>query len=278
MSQRFRSCGRDSFFGDNYLELAVPQNHFLRLLRDLVNWERLAQGWADCYKGGAQYGPVPYHPALLLKMLFLSFLYKMPERQTEEFANDSVGARYFLALAAHQSAPDHSSLTVFRKRILEKKGPQAFEEVFQQVVRLAQEKGIVFGSIQVVDATHSVADVDVGKDEQRWKAGAGRRDNGAAWGTKGSKRVKTTEGKLALVNRWFHGYKTHLSLNAESGMITSVVATAGNESDGKQFRRLVDKDEEVGVAAQIYAADKAYDDGESPEATCVPGARVRPCV
>ena len=95
MTARFRASGGNSYWGDGYLEMAVAPNHFLRRLRDLLDWEGLTKDLADCYKGGAEYGPVPYHPAMAFKMLLLSYLYKLSERQTEEFANDSVAARYF---------------------------------------------------------------------------------------------------------------------------------------------------------------------------------------
>jgi len=49
---------------------AVPQERFLRKLRELLPWEALTQEWVALYKGGAEYGPPPYHPALVLKMLF----------------------------------------------------------------------------------------------------------------------------------------------------------------------------------------------------------------
>ncbi len=109
--------------------------------------------------------------------------------------NDSLAAKYFLGLAVHERASDHSSLTAFKQRILKKKGQQGFEALFQGVVRLAQEKGIQFGKIQVVDATHSTANVDVKKDDERKDGGAKPRDPDAAWGTKGRKKVKTAEGK-----------------------------------------------------------------------------------
>jgi len=118
MALRFRPFGLSPLFNGNYLEVAVRPKHFLRQLKDLLDWEELTQGLADCYKGGAEYGPVPYHPAVPFKMLLLSYLYNLSERQTEEFANDSLSARYFLGLAGHQSAPDHSTLTVFKRRIL----------------------------------------------------------------------------------------------------------------------------------------------------------------
>jgi IS5 family transposase len=198
-------------------------------------------------------------------MLLLSYLYQISERQTEEWVNDSLAARYFLGLSAHQSAPDHSTLTVFKQRVIEKEGSAAFEERLQRIVRLAQEKGISFGHIQVVDATHSIADVDVKKDDERRDGGAGPRDEDARWGTKGRKRVKTADGKTVLVNKAFYGYKAHLSVNAESEIITSVLVTPGNKTDGQQFRELVQKDEQAGIEARVYAGDKGYDDGDNHE-------------
>jgi len=265
MPQRFRPSGHDSFWGDCLYEMVVSQNHFLRRLKDLVDWEELTQDLADCYQGGAEYGPIPYHPAVPFKMLLLSYLYQISERQTEEWVNDSLAARYFLGLSAHQSAPDHSTLTVFKQRIIAKEGPAAFEERLRRIVRLAREKGILFGRIQVVDATHSIADVDVGKDNERRGGGAKPRDEDAAWGSKGRKRVRTVDGKTALVNKAFYGYKAHMSLDAQSEIITSVVVTAGNRPDGQEFSQLVQADEEVGIEAAIYAGDKGYDDGDNHE-------------
>lgn len=278
MSRRFRPSGGNAFWGDTYLELAVPKDHFLRRLKDLIDWEKLTEGLADCYKGGAEYGPIPYHPAVLFKMLLLSYLYKLSERQTEDFANDSIGARYFLGLGAHQSAPDHSSLSVFKERLLERKGPQAFEELVKGVERVAKNKGISFGRIQVVDATHSLADVDVRKGDERRGRGGEARDRDAAWGSKGRQQVKTWDGKVILRNKFFYGYKAHLSLNAESRLITSVVATAGNETDGKQLRQLVEKDEVLGIKAEVYAGDKGYDDGENHQLLWAKGKKSALCL
>ena len=219
----------------------------------------------DCYKGGAEFGPIPYHPAVPFKMLLLSYLYNLSERQTEEFSNENMPARYFLALAGSQSAPDHSTLTVFKQRIIQKEGAEAFEARLQMIVSLAKQKGISFGQIQVVDATHTTADVDVKKDDERKKGGKGPRDGEAFWGSKGKKTVRTSDGNIVKVNKMFYGYKAHLSLNAESEIITAVIVTPGNKPDGQQFPGLVQKDEEAGIEARVYAGDRGYDDGDNHE-------------
>jgi hypothetical protein len=109
---RFRPTGRNSYWGDVYLEMAVAPTHYLRRLRDLLDWEDLTRDRADCHKGGAEYGPVPYHPAVPFKMLLLSFLYNRSERQTEDWGRQvgdlstpTSAARYFLSLNATSQRP-----------------------------------------------------------------------------------------------------------------------------------------------------------------------------
>jgi hypothetical protein len=55
MSPRFRESGCNSFFGDHYIyDRVVPKTHFLRRLKDLIDWEGLTRGLASHYKGGAR--------------------------------------------------------------------------------------------------------------------------------------------------------------------------------------------------------------------------------
>ncbi len=110
--ERFRDTGEGSFFGNLVYERAVPKGHFLRQLRKLVDWEALTQDWVALYKGGAEYGPPPYHPSLVLKLLVLAYLYNLSERQVALFVNDSLSAKYFLGLAADEPCPDSTTLTV----------------------------------------------------------------------------------------------------------------------------------------------------------------------
>ena len=263
MTVRFRETGGGSFWGNFVYEQVVPNSHFLRQLADLIDWDELTEGLADLYKGGGEYGAVPYHPAVLLKMLLITYLYKLSERETEMFVSDSLAARYFLGIATTERVPDHSSLSVFRERLLVRGGIESYEELFKRIVRMAKARGIKFGRIQVVDATHSIADVDTKKDKDKRDKGVKPRDGDASWGSKGRRKTKTVDGQTVETNKSFYGYKAHVSLNAESGIITAVTATTGKLTDGKQFPTLVQKDEETGACAEVYTGDKGYDDLEN---------------
>lgn len=58
----------------------------------------------------------------------------------------------------------------------------------------------------------------------------------------------------------YSGYMNHFSLNAETGLITTVHPTPGNAADNLQFPQLLAHDEAVAVPGLIYTGDRAYDD------------------
>ena len=68
------------------------------------------------------------------------------------------------------------------------------------------------------------------------------------------------DGQVATKEIQYRGYKSHISLNAETGLITSVLPTSGRAADNRQFPRLLAHDEAMGVAADTYTGDMAYDD------------------
>ena len=116
-----------------------------------------------------------------------------------------------------------------------------------------------------MDSVHTVADVNLEKDESRQKKGKGPRDPDARWGVKGKKVVRDEAGKKHDQKEHFFGYKTHLSLNADTGLITSLKVTPGSAYDGHELPDLVTQDVAQGVEVRVYAGDKGYDDGENHE-------------
>ena len=58
----------------------------------------------------------------------------------------------------------------------------AYEKLLKEITNIALEKGIKFGSIQVIDSVHTVADVNVEKDERRQKGSKPPRDDKCSLG------------------------------------------------------------------------------------------------
>ena len=178
---RCKETSVGSFFGNFLYNQKVSKNHFLRKLSEVVDWDRFTGKLLGYYRGKGEMGQAPYNPAIMLKMLLLSYLWNVSERMIEELANDSLSIGLFLGLGADERSPDHSTLTLFKNWLVENAGLTAYDELFDEIIKVATVRGVKFGQLQVVDSVHLVADVNLGKDKQRQKEGKGSRDKDAIW-------------------------------------------------------------------------------------------------
>ena len=261
--QRFIETGNHSFYGEYLYDQVIPADHFLRKLRQIIDWNRFTRKLIKLYKGEGVVGRPPFDPALVLKVELVAYLYNLSERQVEVHINENLPAKFFVGLAVDQKAPDHSTLTVFRERLIERGKQKVFEEMLEEIVETARQSGVQFGSIQIIDSVHSVANVNTAKDKKREEKGKGPHDPDAHWGAKHKRKVKTEDGKEIEQTEYFFGYKAHVSLNAQAGMITSLEATSGEAYDGHHFCPLVDHDLKQKLPVDTYAGDKGYDDGDN---------------
>lgn len=258
--KHFKQLGMDSFFGNFVYERVVPRDHFLVKLNQVIDWDSFTEILLPAYKGLAEEGRPPYPPVTILKMLVIAYLYRFSERQVEEATNLNLAIKEFVGLAVDELAPDHSTLSEFNRRIRESGGWSKLQAIGDSVLRQAKTAGVKLGKIQVVDSVHTVADVDNDADRQRQQKGKPPRDKQAQLVKKGKRRKTGPDGKVSMQETQYLGYKSHVSVNAASGLITTVEPTGGSAADNKQFPKLVAHDEQVGVDAEIYAGDKAYDD------------------
>lgn len=257
---RYKNTGMNSSYGQALYERMVPQGHFLRALKELFDWQELGKGLIRLYAGQGLYGRPPYDPVLVFKMLFLSYLYNLSERDTERWVNDSVSARFFLDLAIDELVPHHSTLTVFKNRLLSTGNWQALRDIHDGLLKQAQGHGLRFGHIQLVDSVHTQADVNNQKDRARQDKGKPPRDPQARVVHKGKREVVEADGRKVTKDIRYRGYKTHLSVDAKTRVPTSVIPTMGDTADNKAFPSLFAHDLSLHLPTTTYGGDKAYDD------------------
>jgi len=260
--RKFKKTGRGSFFGDYFYEAMLKRDpdHFLIALNNLFDWESFSDELVRLYKGKGVEGRPPYDPVIILKMLFISYLYNVSEREMERLADQHMMIKWFMELAADEAPPDHSTLTAFKERILNNQGIEALKDILESMLKEALAQGIQMGTIQVLDSVHTQANVNNLKDRERQEKGQEPRDPDAKVVNKGKRSVVTAEGLSEEKEIRYRGYKTHTSTNAETLIVTSIIPALGDTADNKAFVGLRKHDRELGLPVTTYCGDRAYDD------------------
>lgn len=264
---RFQDTGKGSFFGEFAYQplLQRYKEHFLVAMQRLFNWQAKSEQMLALYAGRGSLGRPPYDPVVVFKMLFLSYLYNVSERAIEQMADLNLLMKWFLGLAVHEAPPDHSTLTVFKKRFLKGSNWKVLQAIFDDIIREARAQGLRFGPLQVLDSVHTQADVNNAKDRERHDQGGTPRDPEARVVNKGKRQVVQPDGQATTQEIRYRGYKTHVSVNADTGIVTSVIADQGNSADNEAFAELRAHDRSLDLPTQAYGGDKAYDDTDIHE-------------
>lgn len=233
----------------------IDQNHFLVQLDQVFDWHALSAPLSDL--GDNDHGGRPRHAGMLmLKMLFVSFLFNLSDRDTEFAATNNLLVKYFLGLPIDEKAPDHTSLCRFRETVLVKKGVSFFDVLFRSLTAQAKDRGIVFSTVAALDATHTLANVEE-KQPQDQKT---PRDPDASWGCKGNETKLTSDGQKVQIPKYFFGYKAHLTAETAHGFITGIHTTTGRVADidggDVLIHRVMNQEERNGI--NVLLADKGY--------------------
>lgn len=256
----------NSYLASLVYDNLVSADNFLRQLNDLIDWNWLALD-LDKLANNSQGGRPRYNPTLMFKMLFLSFLYDLSDRDTAEMCSHHIVFKYFLGLDIAAPAPDYSTLCSFRNQLLKILGSSWLEQMWTDIIQGAQEQGVVFGQVLTLDATHTLANVNTYKEQQRRETeGLDPLDKDAAWGAKGSEsKIETGTGKKVKVTKYFYGYKAHLLADADTGLIVKATVSPGRNADINEGELLLlkkmSKAERVRyLQDKTLTADKGYAD------------------
>jgi transposase len=140
-----------------YIEDLVPQDHLLRLMNQYIDFSFITDKVRAYYC--EDNGRPSIDPIMLFKMLFVGYLFGIrSERQLEREIQTNIAYRWFLGLGLTDKVPDHTTISWNRR--LRFKGTTVFQEVFDEVVRLAIRHRMVAGRVLITDSTHLKANAN----------------------------------------------------------------------------------------------------------------------
>lgn len=248
------------FMSNDVYKSFIDENHFLCQLGLVFNWDKMAEPlWNLAHN--EQGGRPRQSPVVLIKMLFLAFLYDRSDREMEFMATSDLYVKYFLRLPIDGLAPDHSSLSRFRDEVLETYGTDFFKHSFETILQTATGHGVILGRVYALDATHVISSVNGKTDSHDVNTyGTKPKDPEASWGTKGLETKLTKEGTKVLVRKTFFGYKVHGLAETKHGLVTNLSVTTGREADLDAGDELIHRllSEEQRRHIDVLLADKGY--------------------
>jgi transposase len=135
------------FYYDICLERRIPQNHLLRKIKDILDFDFVYPLVKDCY---GKNGNVSVPPPVIMKMIVLLFLYDVrSERELMDTIPFRMDWLWFLGYDLDEEIPNHSVLSKARARW----GTDIFESLFTQTVAQCVRAGLVNGRKIHVDGS-----------------------------------------------------------------------------------------------------------------------------
>lgn len=138
----------------------VPSDHLLRKVDQWVDFSFIRERVKHLYC--EDNGRPALDPVVLFKLLLLGYLYGVrSERQLMREVEVNVAYRWFLGLKLRDKVPDASTLSQNRRRRFSES--TIYQEIFDEIVLLAVNKGLASGSVLYTDSTHLKANANKNK-------------------------------------------------------------------------------------------------------------------
>ena len=198
------------------------RERFLGEIEAITPWPALVAALLPYYPKGDGRGRPPIGLERMLRMYIVQQCLGLSDEGIEDAIYDSQSIRGFVGIdLTHESAPDATTLLKFR-RLLEQH--DLTRRIFNEINGHLANKGLIMREGTIVDATLIAAPPST-------KNRDGERDPEMHQSKKG--------------NDWHFGMKAHVGVDMSTGLVHTVVGTAGNVADVTQAHALLHGGEKV---------------------------------
>lgn len=215
--------GQQSFSDFEYSmrKRTTKRDEFLAGMDRIIIWNEWCEYIKPFYYKGTR-GRPPMGIEKMLRMYLLQCWFNLSDEGVEEAIYDSYAFRKFMGINfAEEQVPDATTLLHFRHIIEENK---IGEKLFNALKAAFDEAGLIYRGGTIVDASLIAAPSS----------------------TKNDKKERDPEmHQVKKGNQWYFGMKTHIGVDAGTGFVHSVEATAANVHDVDVAHKLIREDDDV---------------------------------
>lgn len=197
------------------------REEFLDMMDQMIPWNDWIALIEPCYPSGKRGRPTRGIETML-RMYLMQNWFNLSDAAMEDTIYDSYAMRSFMHLDFYkEQVPDATTLLKFRHLLEEH---HIGEQIFADVRSRLERAGLIMHGGTIVDATIINAPSSTKNKE-------GKRD---------PEMHQTKKGR-----QWYHGMKIHSGVDAGSGYVHTITATAANVHDIDEAAKLIREDDEV---------------------------------
>ena len=212
------------------VEQLVPEQHTYRRLKQLLDFNRITK---SAKVKEHNLGTDGYGKERLIRCLILQFMENLSDREFERFIAENTAAKWFCSFTLLEKTPDFTTICKFRNSI----GTNRMGKLFYEVKRQMQAKNYCSEVFTFVDSTALISKLSLW--EERDKAiteGYERLNNEVLPKVSSDKEARI--GAKSNKKFWY-GFKKHVAVDMQSGMITKVAVTKANVNDSDGARHIL---------------------------------------
>ena len=187
---------------------------FLERMNGLVPWQKLEQRIRPVYAKRGQ-GRRPYPLLVMLRIHCVQLFYNLSAPGMEDLLYEAESVRRFVGLNLTEALPDETTILNFR-HLLERH--QLGQGLLEEINAHLESQGLRLREGTIVDASIIEAPSST-------KNRCGKRD---------PQMHQTKKG-----NQWYFGMKAHIGVDADTGIVHSLSATAANAHDVTEAHNLL---------------------------------------
>lgn len=224
------------------LENLVSEDHIYRKFFAIWKFESVNKQLKEVEKDNNYKG---YGVLRLFKCLLLQFLEDLSDRELERYLQENNAGKWFCGFNLIESTPDFTVFSKIRKRI----GTNKLSKIFSNLRDQLKAQGYMNEVFNFVDASHLISKANLWEERDEAIKNKYEKLNNEVL-------PKVAHDKQARIgckgkDKYWYGYKKHVSVDMQSGLINKVAITPGNVTDAKGFKNVCPNQ------GAVYA-DKGY--------------------